>query len=314
MQTTNPMEVELKLALAPAGPDALATHPLLASKQALKQALTNTYFDTPQGDLANARIALRLRQVDGQVLQTVKTAGQGGGGLSQREEWEWPVSGPKLDLASLAELPPFQGELGRILDALAPQLTTNFTRRSWQLTDVLENGDLGNGVLENIDITDQASHIELVVDEGEIISGCYRTTICEMELELKGGEPEALWTLARTLAEQVPLRPSDSSKASRGNALSLQHWPLPEASSPAEWLHRATLALDAYHDSQQAEFLSDAQQALTTLADHPELDSTARRHAQVLPGALDEDGQPNTAYGKAALALAHRLAYQTALR
>ncbi|GEN29721.1 hypothetical protein HVA01_33670 [Halovibrio variabilis] len=303
MKTPNPMEVELKLALAPEGPTALTQHPRLAAEPARLQTLTNRYFDTPEGDLAEARIALRLRQVDGQVLQTVKTAGQGGGGLSERQEWEWPVAGPQLDLASLAELPPFQGELSGVLDALAPKLSTDFTRRSWQLTDGLAIPGSAN----------QSSHIELVLDEGEINSGGYRTPIREVELELKSGEPEALWTLALMLAEQVPLRPSDSSKASRGNALSDQHWPLPEADSPAEWLHRATLALDAYHDSQQARFLSDAQQALTTLADHPELEDTARRYAQALPSGLNEYGQPNTTYGKAALALAHRLAYQTAL-
>ncbi|MBF56129.1 CYTH domain-containing protein [Halomonas sp. FeN2] len=299
MKSPNPMEVELKLALAPTGPAALTQHPYLASHAAHKQSLTNTYFDTPQGDLAKARIALRLRQVDGQVLQTVKTAGQGGGGLSQREEWEWQVAGPQLDLASIAKLPPFQGELSGVLDALVPQLSTDFTRHSWQLKEGVQG---------------QESHIELVLDEGEIISGGYRTPIREAELELKGGEPEALWALALTLAEQVPLRPSDSSKAARGNALSTRHWPLPEAHSPAEWLHRATLALDAYHDSQQASFLNDAQQALATLAEHPELDATARAYAQALPGALDAHGQPKEAYGKAALALAHRLAYQTALR
>ncbi|WGI26149.1 CYTH domain-containing protein [Halomonas alkaliantarctica] len=299
MKRLTPMEVELKLALAPSGPAALIQHPHLASHTARKQSLTNTYFDTPQGDLAKARIALRLRQVDDQVLQTVKTAGQGGGGLSQREEWEWQIAGPELDLASIAKLPPFQGELSGVLDALAPQLSTDFTRRSWQLKE---------GAKE------QESHIELVLDEGEIISGGYRTPIREAELELKDGEPEALWALALTLAEQVPLRPSDSSKASRGNALSTQQWLLPEAHSPAEWLHRATLALDAYHDSQQASFLGNAQQALATLADHPALDGTARGYAQVLPSALDKHGQPNTAYGKAALALAHRLTYQTALR
>ncbi|CAN0604980.1 unnamed protein product, partial [Ectocarpus sp. 12 AP-2014] len=128
------------------------------------------------------------------------------------------------------------------------------------------------------------------------------------------GAPEALWTLALMLAEQVPLRPSDSSKAARGHALSAQHWSLPDAQSPAEWLHRATLALDAYHDSQQAALLTVAQQALATLAEHSALDATTRAYAQLLPSALDTLGQPSTAYGKAALLLAHRFAYQTALR
>lgn len=304
MKNPIPMEVELKLALAPEGPTALCNHPFLVSQPSHQHTLTNTYFDTPEGDLAKAHIALRLRKIDGKVLQTVKTAGQGGGGLSQRQEWEWQVPDHELDLVALAELPPFQGQLSSVLNALAPQLSTDFTRRSWQLTDGLVNPGS----------TNQRSHIELVLDEGEIISGGYRTPIREAELELKDGDPEALWTLALTLSEQVPLRPSDSSKASRGNALSNQHWPLPEAHSPAEWLHRATLALDAYHDSQQASFLSDAQQALATLADHPALDADARVYAQALPGGLDAHGQPSTAYGNAALALAHRLAYQTELR
>ena len=299
MKNTHPMEVELKLTLAPNGPAALRAHPHLGSTSARQQTLTNTYFDTPEGDLAKARIALRLRKVDGTVLQTVKTAGQGGGGLSQRAEWEWQVPGDALDLAALAELPPFQGELGKVLNSLAPQLSTDFTRRSWQLIDTS---------------TRQRGHIELVLDEGEIRSGGYRTPIREVEIELKEGDPEALWALALTLSEQVPLRPSDSSKAARGNALITQHWPLPEAHSPAQWLHRATLALDAYHDSQQAGFLTDAQQALATLAKHTALDATTRPYAQALPGGLDAQGQPSTAYGNAALALAHRLAYQTALR
>lgn len=308
MKTPTPIEVEIKLALAPTGPAALAQHPLLSEKNFQQQTLTNSYFDTPEGDLANARIALRLRQVDGLVLQTVKTAGHGSGGLSQRQEWEWQVPDAQLDLTALAALPPFQGELSGVLDSLTPQLSTNFTRRSWQL-----KGGLATSSATDQD-QDQESHIELVLDEGEISSAGYRTPIREMELELKGGDPEALWTLALILAEQIPLRPSDSSKAARGNALSAQHWPLPDAQSPAEWLHRATLALDAYHDSRQATFLADARQALATLAEHPTLDDADRALAALLPGALDTYGQPSTAYGKSALALAHRFTYQTALR
>ncbi|MDN7131051.1 CYTH domain-containing protein [Halomonas sp. MC140] len=304
MKTPTPLEVEIKLALPPSGPAALNQHALLASVPVSQHTLTNTYFDTPSGDLAKARIAVRLREIDGIVLHTVKTAGQGSGGLSQRQEWEWQVPGPQLDLTALAKLPPFQGELAQALPALVPQLRTDFTRRSWQLTSGLSSTGL----------TDTSSHIELVLDEGEIISGGYRTPICEIELELKKGDPEALWTLALKLAEQVPLRPSDSSKAARGNMLSAQHWPLPDAQTPTQWLHRATLALDAYHDSQQASFLTEAHQAIQALAEHPELDTLKRTYAQALPGALDAQGQPQAAYGSAALALAYRLAYQTALR
>lgn len=289
-----PTEIELKLALAPAQLNTLLCHAALAETPQ-RQHLSNTYFDTPAGDMANARIAVRLRQVDDRVLQTVKTAGHGGGGLSTRQEWEWQVPSPQLDQHGLAALPPFNGSLGTVISALRPALRTDFTRRSWQ-------------------IDWQGSHIELVLDEGEIVRGGAQAAICEVELELKAGEPEALWGLALTLAESVPLRPSDTSKAARGNALGVQQWSLPEADAPAEWLHRATVALDAYHDSGLVEHLTIAQQALATLATHPQLDESTRRNAQTLTTALTENGHPTPAYGAAALTLAHRFAYQTTLR
>ncbi|MDR5899154.1 CYTH domain-containing protein [Halomonas vilamensis] len=290
-----PTEVELKLALAPGGPAQLAAHPLLDTTTATRLTLTNTYFDTPDGALGAARVALRLRQVNGQTLQTVKTAGQGGGGLSSREEWEWEVSGNQLDIAGLKALPPFQAMEDATLATLEPQLRTDFTRTTW-------------------DIHHQESHIELALDEGDIICHGHHAPICEMELELKGGAPNALWDLATTLAADVALRPSDSSKAARGAALGHQHWPLPEAHTPSEWLHRATLALDAFHDSGQNAFLTRALEALTQLAAHPALDDSVRPLAQTLLQALDEYGQPNTAYGSAALTLARSLAEPTELR
>lgn len=295
MKTSTPTEIELKLALAPAGPSALRQHPLLQALTPKRQTLINTYYDTPEGALAQARMAVRLRQVDDQVLQTVKTAGHGGGGFSQRQEWEWQVPTRRLDTQGLAELPPFQDALGEVMPALQPQLSTDFERWSWQ-------------------VTWQESHIELALDEGEIHSGGHQATICEAELELKSGAPEALWSLAQALAECVPLRPSDSSKAARGNALAAQQWSLPDADSPAQWMHRVTLALDAYHDSHRAEHLAAAQEALAALAADPALTDRARDDAAVMCDALGNDGQPSVTYARAALAFAHRMAYQTALR
>ncbi|XQU09279.1 CYTH domain-containing protein [Halomonas sp. LY9] len=299
MKNTNevsaPTEIELKLALSPTQLGALLSHPVLANASQEKQTLTNTYFDTPSGHLAAANVAVRLRRLGERVLQTVKTAGHGGGGLSSRQEWEWQVPEHTLDHTALANLPPFQDTLAGTIAQLRPTLGTDFTRRSWQLVW-------------------QESHIELVFDEGEIVCGEARVPICEVELELKAGDPQALWTLAIALANQVPLRPSDSSKAARGNALGSQQWQLPNATHLAEWLHRATVALDAYHDSHNAEHLTAAQQALATLAKHAELDDASRADAAILPTALDSAGMPTTAYGVAALQLARRLAHETALR
>ncbi|MGY4877459.1 inorganic triphosphatase [Vreelandella aquamarina] len=290
----SPQEIELKLAIPEDAIPRLKHHVLLANLKAEQHTLTNTYFDTPQGLLANARIALRLRRDDDKILQTVKTAGIGGGGLSTRGEWEWPLRQFELDIAGLTKLPPFADMDHELLATLTPQLATNFTRTRWEI----EQAD---------------SLIELVLDEGEIVSGHHTAPIREIELELKSGEADTLWDIATLIAQTVPLRPSDSSKAVRGKWLAGQHWPLPDAASPDGWLHRATVALDAFHDSQQADLLNHARDALQQLATHTELTSDCRTLAEQLLTGLDAQGQPDTGYGAAALALARRLAEPSAL-
>ncbi|WP_444985173.1 CYTH domain-containing protein [Halomonas mongoliensis] len=257
-------EIELKLALGPEGPDALRRHPLLAEQAPAAQRLGNTYFDTPEGDLEAARMALRLRRIDGRTLQTVKTSGEGGGGLSRRGEWEWEVPGPELDLAGLAGLPP--ATLGReVLSRLRPRFTTDFRRESWQLAHA-------------------GARIEVALDEGEILADGRRVAIRELELELKAGEPEALWSLAEALAESVPLRPADTSKAARGGALLRGTWKLPEGVAPSAWLQRAVVALDALADTGEAHWREAARDALGGLAEASggELGEAARRLAEGL--------------------------------
>ena len=67
------------------------------------------------------------------------------------------------------------------------------------------------------------------------MAGSARAPIGEVELELK--EVPMRHGDFPALAEQVALRPSDSSKAARGNALGQQQRRLPEASTPSAWLH-----------------------------------------------------------------------------
>ncbi|WP_447553833.1 CYTH domain-containing protein [Vreelandella sp. EE22] len=291
MKDHSPLEIELKLALPAASIDALLNYPAL-SQAPLKKHLQNTYFDTPCGELARAGVALRLRQIDTQTLQTVKTRGHGGGGLSTRNEWEWPVK-DGLDIDALAGLAPFKGELSGVLCRLSPSLSTHFDRRSWQ-------------------VDWNESRIELVLDEGEIACNGAQVPICEVELELKDGSPDALWSLALSLCAQTALRPSDLSKAARGNALGRGQWPLPEASTPAEWLHRGTVALDAFQDSGQSAHFESADHAYRTLAEHPDLDETLRPTATALYRALDQ-GVPSITFGYNALSLAHRLSLKSAL-
>ncbi|GAA3900344.1 hypothetical protein GCM10022228_08510 [Halomonas cibimaris] len=284
-----PQEIELKLALTPEAADTLPCHPLLAAHAPAVQTLANTYYDTPEGTLAAARIALRLRRMDGVILQTLKTAGHGGGGLSTRSEWEWRVADDALDLAGLAALAPVQALGDAALSRLAPQLRTDFTRRRYE-------------------IRYRRSVIEVALDNGDIIAGKRRAPIRELELELKAGSPDALWALADTLAESAALRPSDSSKAARGNALGKARWPLPEAHTPAEHFHRALLALDAWHDSGRTTFLNAARHALAALAAASERLPQQQQPALTLCNGLGKDGQPDVAFGRAALILARGFA------
>lgn len=289
-----PQEIELKLALPETSISLVKRHPLLASHDAQQHTLVNSYYDTPDGLLAGQRMALRLRHYDGQILQTVKTAGQGGGGLSTRGEWEWPLRQPALDIEGLKSLPPFADIDPARLAELAPQLETNFLRTRWE-------------------IEHSGSQIEVVLDEGEIVSGQHTTPIREIELELKSGHADALWEVATLIAKSVPLRPSDSSKAVRGKWLTEQHWPLPDAHAPGALFHRATLALDAWHDSQSVAHLEAALDSLRQLADHPALDDSLRELAKQLAPGMDSHGQPDIRYGPAALMLARRLGEPGAL-
>ncbi|WP_290796278.1 CYTH domain-containing protein [Halomonas sp.] len=278
-------EIELKLALGPNGPTMLRRHPQLAGLDSVAQRLGNTYFDTPQGDLEAARMALRLRRIDGRVLQTLKTRGEGGGGLSTRGEWEWEVSGPGLDLEGLAELPP--AALGRhVLERLAPRFTTDFHRETRM-------------------IDHDGARIEVALDEGEIVADDRRVTIRELELELKAGEPEALWSLAETLAGSVSLRPSDTSKAARGGALLGGAWQLPEGGTPSAWLHRAVVALDALADTDDEAWRCEAGSALKRLAEANGGDF--REAARELAKALSGSTWLTPAFGLTMVRLARRL-------
>ncbi|XKH60842.1 CYTH domain-containing protein [Halomonas sediminis] len=288
----NTREVELKLALTEDGPEALATHALLASLPCRRQQLINIYFDTPEGVLENARMALRLRQVDGRTLQTLKTAGQGGGGMSERGEWEWEVPAGQLDLDGLSALPVMHDWKSAALERLAPRLQTNFNRTTWQLDA-------------------SGSSMEVALDQGEIRAGSHRASIREAELELVKGDPQALWAVAFSLAETIRLRPADMSKAARGNALLQRHWALPEAETPAQWLQRAIVALDAYHDSTDGYFLQAAHEALRELAHHQALHCEERLLAERLISQLDDNGEFAAAFGQAALTLSRHMAFKT---
>ncbi|RRJ82372.1 inorganic triphosphatase [Aestuariirhabdus litorea] len=198
------LETELKLLLSPDQVEPLRSHPLLQSEQAQyqgSQRLLNCYYDTPQFDLRANRVALRVRHLASGYIQTLKTSGERSGGLSRREEWEWPLASETIDLELLDEQHWPLDE--RIKANLLPCFNTDFERECWLLEWAGENPGL----------------IEVALDQGQVVAGGRQLPICELELELKAGDERALQEVADLLSKTVELVPGDASKAQRGYRL-----------------------------------------------------------------------------------------------
>ncbi|MNM91706.1 CYTH domain protein [compost metagenome] len=200
-------ETEIKLRASRATLAALREHPLLKkrNKSGWQQSeLFNQYFDTPERDLAQARVALRLRRDGEQYIQTLKGRGQSVAGLSERNEWDWHLDKNKLDLKKLTDecWPAELAELDK--KTLKPIFTTDFVR---------EKADIawGRGKAKVV--------IEAALDLGKVTAGKQSEEICELELELREGDPAALLELAAELAATLALMPCDISKAERGYRL-----------------------------------------------------------------------------------------------
>ena len=200
-------ETEIKLRTSRATLAALRDHPMLAGRNRSgwqRVELYNQYYDTANRDLAHARVALRLRRDGEQFIQTLKSRGQSVAGLSERNEWDWYLQRPELDPALLGDdcWPASLAELDKA--SLQPLFTTDFVR---------EKADIGWGEGE------EEVLIEAALDLGKVLADGREEEICELELELRKGQPEALLELAMGLATDLPLVPCDISKAERGYRL-----------------------------------------------------------------------------------------------
>ena len=204
-------EIELKFLASPAGLEAVLAMPQLAPLcDAQGHLQVSTYFDTPDCALQKAGFILRLREVGGQLIQTVK---QEGASL-ERGEWEAALDAPVIDLDLAAQSP-----LGKILaDAdlrshIGPIFTTRFTRRK-------------------AEVTFARAVVEVAIDEGVVIAGQAHAPIFEIELELKSGRRSGLFALARKLVSLAPVSFSLISKGERGYRLAEGVWGAPVKMTP----------------------------------------------------------------------------------
>ncbi len=225
-----PEEIEIKLRLPPAARPALEGHPALRPPRAgppeVREEET-TYFDTPDGLLANAGSSLRVRRSPGRgLIQTLKLAPVAEGAAARRGEWEWPVGAEMPDLGLLAGTP-CAASVTALDGALVAICRTEIRRTVWLIA--------GN----------DGTAIEAAIDQGRIRTSEHDLPVSELELELKGGAPAALYKLALELTDAVPLAIEPASKAERGAQLAGRQGP--EAVKPEELaLRRGQPASEAF--------------------------------------------------------------------
>ena len=196
------VETELKLRITPEQLAKLKRHALfktLSDTRPVTRHLYNIYYDTPKLELHDSEVALRLRHIGRQWLQTLKGGGSVQAGLHQRNEWEVPVSGPALDFSVQGVA--WDEHLPKALrKKLQPVFVTDFFRTSRMLNF-------------------RGAQIELCMDSGVICTEQRSVQVCELELELKSGEPGPLFELALAILEVVPFELETISKAEQGYRL-----------------------------------------------------------------------------------------------
>jgi inorganic triphosphatase YgiF len=201
---SHPREIELKLEVPIGNLPRLIASPLLngANASARKPAnLVSVYFDTDKLKLRQRGLSLRLRHMGRRhVLQTVKQQHNGNAALFARGEWEHDISTnqPDLDAARETGLAPLLNK--KLRRNLKPVFETRVRRKVFQIHS-------GN------------SEIELSIDKGTVEAGQKSTPLCEVEVELKQGQPSDLFKLAKMLAQEIPVQLAVKSKADRGYAL-----------------------------------------------------------------------------------------------
>lgn len=167
--------------------------------------LRSIYFDTPNADLAQKGVSLRIRKDGAKLTQTLKSLNGKTAPRWDRAEQDAPVNAMRPDPEVVAD-----AHVRKTLnewqerDELMAQFETAFRRTA-------------------VPLRAGGARIEAAFDVGEVKALGARTgistSLAELELELKDGPTEALFDLAREVARTSPLRFAIETKADRGYAL-----------------------------------------------------------------------------------------------
>ena len=158
--------------------------------------METTYFDTADHRLSDRHITLRHRKENGVSVCTVKTPASGYG----RGEWECECDEIQQAVPKLCGLGAPRELLLLTVEGVEPVCGAKFTRRCGLLTY-------------------KGAQLELALDRGILSGGGKQAALCEVEVELKEGQPDAAMEFAEKLAERFELKPQHKSKFRRALAL-----------------------------------------------------------------------------------------------
>lgn len=181
-------ELELKYRLTP------EVCALIEEKYAPMAVTTmqTTYYDTRQGALSARKWTLRRRLENGISICTLKTPGQG----QARGEWEVPCSHIADAIPALIA----RGAPGELAGLTSPGLVqvcaARFTRRA-------------------ATVHPEGATVELALDQGVLLGSGREKQLLELEIELKQGDAQALFTFGRELEQTYCLVPEPKSKFKR---------------------------------------------------------------------------------------------------
>lgn len=199
-------EIELKFQVPPQRREPVRAAVAGRGAAARPMRLQAAYFDTADGLLAGAGVALRLRREGTRWMQTLKAAGADT--MTRLEHnaarRERSAAVPALDL-SLHDGTPAGERLAALLSsqpdaALVCRYRTDIRRTARTLRR-------------------HAATLELAFDEGVIVAGEASLPVCELEIELVTGSPAGLLAVAGEWVTRHGLWLDTRSKAERGTLL-----------------------------------------------------------------------------------------------
>lgn len=155
-------------------------------------AMETTYYDTPALNLSAIHFTLRRRFENGVSICTVKTPAGG----NARGEWEVEASDIQTAIPVLCKLG-------------APK----------ELEDITANGVIAlcgaRFQRKAAQLVHGSTLVEIALDRGELFSGKRSIPLCEVEIELKSGNPAEATAFASAIACRCGLQPETMSKFRR---------------------------------------------------------------------------------------------------